>query len=106
MVADDDKKGSIPIRLVGQPKTEEQKYIENLKALEEVDRKEASGRKVSRIGWDVTNKGTPEKSNVRARWVAQEFIWIDGTDCEHYAPTLGLELVKGVRSHAEMLRKT
>ena len=32
MVADDVKKGSIPIRLVNQAKTEEQKYIEKMKS--------------------------------------------------------------------------
>ena len=43
MVAEDVKKGSIPTRLVNQAKTEEQKYIEKMKVLEVVDRKEASG---------------------------------------------------------------
>ena len=67
MVADDVKKGSIPIRLVNQAKTEEQKYIEKMKVLDVVDRKEASGSKVIITKWVVTNKGTPEKPNVRAR---------------------------------------
>ena len=48
MVADDVKKGSIPIRWVNQAKTEEQKYIEKMKVLDVVDRKEASGSKVIR----------------------------------------------------------
>ena len=100
MVADDAKKGSILVRLVNQAKTEEQKCIEKMKVIEVVDRKEASGSKVIRTTWVVTNKGTPEKPNVRARWVAQEFKWMDGPDGEHYAPTPGLELVKGVLSHA------
>ena len=100
MVADDVKKGSIPIRLVNQAKTEEQKYIEKMKVLDVADRKEASGSKVIRTKWVVTNKGTPGKPNVRARWVAQEYKWMDGPDCEHYAPTPGLDLVKGVLSHA------
>ena len=73
MVADDVKKGSIPIRLVNQAKTEEQKYIKKMKVLDVVDRKEASRSKVIRTKWVVTNKGTPEKPNVRARWVAQEY---------------------------------
>ena len=67
---------------------------------EVVDRKEASGSKVIRTRWVITNKGTPEKPTVRTRWVSQEFKWMDGSNCEHYAPTLGLELVKGVLSHA------
>ena len=46
MVADDAEKGSIPIRLVNQAKTEEQKYIDKMKVLEVVDRKEASGSKM------------------------------------------------------------
>ena len=71
MVADDVKKGSIPIRLVNQAKTEEKKYIEKMKVLYVVDRKEASGSKVIRTRW--VNMGTPENPNVRARWVAQEF---------------------------------
>ena len=92
MVADDVKKGSIPIRLVNQAKTVEQKHIEKMKVLDVVDRKEASGSKVIRTKWVVTNKGTPEKPNVRAGWVAQEYKWMDGPDCEHYAPTPGLDL--------------
>ena len=106
MVADDVKKGSIPIRLVNQAKTEEQKYIEKMKVLDVVDRKEASGSKVIRTKWVVTNKGTPEKPNVRARWVAQEYKWMDGPDCEHYAPTPGLDLVKGVLSHVAAAGKS
>ena len=100
MVADDVKKGSIPIRLVNQAKTEEQKYIEKMRVLDVVDRKEASGSKVIRTKWVVTNKGTPEKPNVQARWVAQEYKWMDGPDCEHYAP------VKGVLSHAAAAGKS
>ena len=64
-----------------------------MKVLDVVDRKEASGSKVIRTKWVVTNKGTLEKPNVRARWVAQEYKWTDGPDCEHHAPTLGLDLV-------------
>ena len=75
-VADDAKKGSILIRLVNQAKSKEQKYIEHMKVFEVVDRKDAIGSQMNRIGWVVTNKGTPEKANARARWVAQEFNWI------------------------------
>ena len=100
MVADDVRKVSIPIRLVNQAKTEEQKYIEKMQVLDVVDRKEASGSKMIRTKWIGTNKGTPVKPNVRARWVAQEYKWRDGPDCEHYAPTPGLDLVKGVLNHA------
>ena len=67
MVSDDVKKGSIPIRLVNQARTEEEKYIEKMKILEVVDRKEANGSKVIRTKWVVTSKGTPEKPNVWAR---------------------------------------
>ena len=56
------------------------------------------GSKVIKTKWAVTNKGTPEKPNVRARWVAQEYKRMDGPDCEHCAPTPGLDLVKGVLS--------
>ena len=77
-----------------------------MKVLEVVERKEASGSKVIRTKWVVTNTGTPEKKkNVRARWVAQEYKWMDGPDSEHDAPTPGLELVKGVLSHAAAGRK-
>ena len=48
MVADDVKKGSFPMRLVNQAKTEEQKYIDKVKVSEVVERKEASGSKVIR----------------------------------------------------------
>ena len=78
MVVDDVKRGSIPMRLVNQAKPGEQKYIEMMKVLKVVERKEASGSKVIRTRWVVTNKGTPEKPNVRAQWVAQEFKWMDG----------------------------
>ena len=93
------------MRLVNQAKTEEQKYIENMNVLEVVERKEASGSKVIRTRWVVTNKRTQgkpssERRNVRARWVAQEHKCMDGPDCERYAPTLRLEPVKGVLSHA------
>ena len=91
-MADDVKKGSIPIRLVNQAKTVEQEHIEKMKVLDVVGRKEASGSKVIRTKWVVTNKGTPEKPNVRAGWDAQEYKWMDGPDCEHYAPTPGLDL--------------
>ena len=47
MVADDVKKGCIPMRLVNLAKTEEQKYIENMKVFEVAERKEASGSKVT-----------------------------------------------------------
>ena len=62
MVADDAKKGSIPVPLVNKVKTDEQKYIEKMKVLDVVDRKEASGTKVIRTRWVVTNEGTPEKT--------------------------------------------
>ena len=91
MVTDDVKKGSIPIRWVNQAKTEEWKYIEKMKVLDVVDRKEASGSKVIRTKWVVTNKGNK---------------WMDGPDCEHYAPTPGLDLVKGVLSHAAAAGKS
>ena len=57
MVADDAKEGSIPMRLVNQATTEEQKYINKWWYLRVVDRKEASGSKVIRTRWVVTNKG-------------------------------------------------
>ena len=82
------------------------KYIEKMKVLDVVDRKEASGSKLIRTKWVVTNKGTPEKPNVRARWVAQKYKWRDGADCEHYAPTPGLDLVKGVLTHAAAAEKS
>ena len=82
------RKGSIPKRLANQAKTEKQKYIKQIKVFEVVDRKEASGSKVIRTRWVVTNTRTPEKPNVRARWVAQEFKWTahaaaDGRNKDH-----------------------
>ena len=68
MVADDVQKGSIPMRLVNQAKTEEQKDIEKMKVLEVVERKEVSGSKVARTKWVATNIGNPEKPNILARW--------------------------------------
>ena len=67
------------MRLVIQAKTEEQKDIEKMKVLEVVERKEASGSKVIRTKWFVTNEGTPEKPNVRARWIAREHKWMAPT---------------------------
>ena len=40
------------------------------------------------------------KPNVRGSMGCTGVQLEDGSDCEHYAPTLGLELVKGVLSHA------
>ena len=54
MVADDAKRGSIPIRLVNHAKSEEQKHIETMKAFEVVDREEASVSKV--IGPDGSSR--------------------------------------------------
>ena len=69
-VADDAKKGCVPIRLVNQAKSEWKKFIERMKVSEVVGRKEASGSKVIWTRWVVTNKGSPEKPNIRARWFA------------------------------------
>ena len=60
MIADDAKKGSIPIRLVNQDKNEEQKHIEKMKVFEVVDRKEASGGKVIRTRWVFTTGNARE----------------------------------------------
>ena len=58
-----------------------------------------------RSRWVVTNKGSDDHPNVRARWVAQEFKSMDGPDHgKHYAATPGLDLVKGVLGHAASLR--
>ena len=51
-----------------------------MKVFEVIDRKVTEGRKVLRMRWVVTNKGTAEEPNVRARWVAQKFVWMDGPD--------------------------
>ena len=32
--------------------------------------------------------------------VEQEYKWVDGPDCEHLAPSFGLELTRGVLSRA------
>ena len=61
MVADDAKKGSIPIRLVNQVKIEDQKYIEYMWVFEVFDEMEPSGSKVIMTRWMVTHKRTPEK---------------------------------------------
>ena len=95
-VADHSKKGSIPIRLVNQAESKEQKHIPKIKVFEVVGRKEASGSMVIRTRWV---KGASEKPTSRAQWVAQESKWMDGPESENYAPTLGLELVKGVLGH-------
>ena len=67
MVADDAKKGEIPVRLVRQAKGDERKYIEKMRVFEVVDRREAQGKRVIGTRWVVTNKGTAENPNVRAR---------------------------------------
>ena len=61
MVADDVKKGSIPIRLVNHAKSEEQKHIETMKAFEVVDREEASVSKV--IGTDGSSRTRERQRN-------------------------------------------
>ena len=88
------------LRFVNRAKSEEQKYIEQMKVFEVVDGKGASGSKVIRTRWVVT------ETKCQARWVAQEFKWMDGPDSGQYAPTLGLELVKGVLSRAAAGRST
>ena len=60
MMTDDVKKGSIPMRLISQAQIEEQKYIEKMKVLEVVDRKEASGSNMIR-----TKMGCHEQRNNR-----------------------------------------
>ena len=77
MVADDAKKGSIPVRLVNQAKTEEQKCIEKMKVTEVVDRKEASGSKVIRTTWVVTNKGNARETK-RSRSMGCTGVQMDG----------------------------
>ena len=61
MVADDAKRGSIPIRLVNLAKSEEQKHIETMKAFEVVDRKEA--RKSRVIGTDGSSRRREHQRN-------------------------------------------
>ena len=56
-----------------------------MKTLDVIDRQMAKGCKVIRTRWVVPKEGTPEESNFRARWVAQECTWLDGLDSEHYA---------------------
>ena len=72
VVADDAKKGSIPLRLVNQAKIEEQKYIEKLYSRWPIEQRQVEENMIS-TRWVITNKGTPEKPNVRTRWFAQEF---------------------------------
>ena len=88
MVAGDAKNGSIPMSLVNQAKLEERKCVEGMKVCEVIDRKMTEGCRVIGTRWVVTNKGTAEEPNVRARWVAQEFKGMDGRDSEHHAPTI------------------
>ena len=45
----------------------------------------------------------PESKTIA--WMT-EHKWMDGPDCEHHAPTLGLDLVKGVLSHAAAAGKS
>ena len=107
MVADDVKKGSIPIRLVNQAKTGEQKYIEKMKVLDVVDRKEASGSKVIRTIWVVTNKGnTRETKCPGSMGLHRSANGWTGLTVSIYAPTPGLDLVKGVLSHAAAAGKS
>ena len=51
-----------------------------------------------RVGLSQT-RGTAEDPNVRARWVAHEFKWVDGPDKYLYAPAPWLDLVKSVLCH-------
>ena len=105
MIADDAKKGMIPVKLVVKAKEEERAFIEKMGVFDVVDRASARGRRVIKTRWVVTNKGTEEAPNIRARWVAQEFKHMDGPDHgEHYAPTPGLDMVKAVLSHAASSR--
>ena len=48
-----------------------------------------------RARWIVTNNGKAETSNVRARWIAHEFKFMDDLDSKHYARTPGLCIWEG-----------
>ena len=98
MVADDAKKRSIPIRLVNQANTEGQKYIEKMSEFEVVDRKEASGSEVIRTRLVVNEQGNARETKCSCSMHESTNGWTSPT-VSIYAPTAGLERVKGVLSH-------
>ena len=86
-------------------KEEERAFIDKMGVFDVVDRASARGRQIIKTRWLLTNKGTVDAPNVRARWVAQEFKHMDGRDhSEHNAPTPGLDMVKAVLNHASAFK--
>ena len=72
-VADDVKKGMIPVMLVAKAKEEERAFIDKMGVFDVEDRASARGRRIIKTRWVATTKCTADAPNVRARWVAQEF---------------------------------
>ena len=72
-VADDVKKGMIPVMLVAKAMEEERAFIDKIGVFDVEDRASARGRRIIKTRWVVTTKCTADAPNVRARWVAQEF---------------------------------
>ena len=60
----------------------------------------AKGCRVIRTRWVMANKGSDDKPQLCARWVAQEFRGRGGDKHECFSETLDLALVKAVIAHA------
>ena len=98
---DDAKGGWLDPDLCAKGRAEEMEYIKKHQVYTRVPRTtcwEETGRPPIKTGWAETNKGTPEKPNVRCRWVAKDFKREPRPDL--YAPMPPIEALRLVLSNA------
>ena len=88
--------------LVHRAQMEEKDFIEKMGVHDVVPRSEAAKRgcPVIRTRWVTVNKGSDENSQIRSRWVAQEFHGRCGDKHEYFSEKPDLALVKAVIAHA------
>ena len=101
-----DEESQYDPQLLKKAKLEEKAFIEKMGVYEVVPRSEAAKRRcnVIKTRWVIANKGTEEKPQLRARWVAQEFRTQGGDRNAYFAETPDLALVKSVLAHAAEIR--
>ena len=94
--------------LVHRAKMEEKDFIDKMGVYDVVPRSDAAekGCRVIRTRWVTVNKGSDDASQLRARWVAQEFRGRCGEKHEYFSETPDLALVKAVVAHAARLAES
>ena len=88
--------------LVHRAKMDEKDIVDKMGVYDIVPRSDAAakGCRVIRTRWGMANKGSDDKPQLRARWVAQEFRCPEGDKHEYCSETPDLALVKAVIAHA------